>query len=132
MFTDEIRALLDEPRVGTLGTINPDGTPLLTPIWHARDGDELWLVIGPRSLKARNIRHDPRVTYVVMDTSGYTYVTIVGRARFGSGEEGAKPRAMAIRYLGEKAGTRFAERDYIKEEIVCWIMPEKVRLRRAE
>ncbi|MDQ6604604.1 MAG: PPOX class F420-dependent oxidoreductase [Chloroflexota bacterium] len=132
MFTDEIRALLDAPRVGTLGTTNPDGSPLLTPIWFAREGDEIWLVIGPNSPKARNIRHDSRVMYVVMDESGYTYVTIQGRARLESGEDGAKPRAMAIRYLGEQAGARFAERDYIKEEIVCRITPEKVRLRRAE
>ncbi len=132
MFTDEIRALLDAPHVGMLGTTNLDGTPLLTPTWHAREGDGLWLVIGPRSLKARNIRRDPRVMYVVMDESGYTYVTIQGRARLESGEEGAKPREMAVRYLGEQAGMRFAERDYIKEEIVCRITPEKVRLRRAE
>ncbi|MCA1670113.1 MAG: PPOX class F420-dependent oxidoreductase [Thermomicrobia bacterium] len=132
MFTDEIRALLDAPRVGTLGTTNADGSPLLTPVWHMRDGDEIWLAIGPRSPKARNIRRDPRVVYVVMDSDGYTYVTITGRARMESGEGGAKPRAMAIRYLGEQAGARFAERDYIQEEIVCRITPEQVRLRRAE
>ncbi len=132
MFTDEIRALLNAPRIGTLGTTNPDGSPLLTPIWFAREGDEIWLAIGPNSPKARNIRRDSRVMYVVMDESGYTYVTIQGRAQLESGEDGAKPRAMAIRYLGEQAGTRFAERDYIKEEIVCRITPEKVRLRRAE
>ncbi len=132
MFTDEIRAFLDIPRVGTLATLNADGTPLLTPVWFAREGDELWLAIGPRSPKARNIRRDPRVTFVVMDETGYNYVTVGGRARLEDGEEGAKPREMAIRYLGERGGARFAQRDYIKEEIVCRIAPETVRLRRAE
>lgn len=132
MFTDEIRAFLDVPRVGTLATLNADGTPLLTPVWFAREGDALWLAIGPRSPKARNIRRDPRVTFVVLDETGYTYVTIAGRARLEGGEAGAKARAMAIRYLGEAGGTRFAQRDYIKEEIVCHITPERVRLRRAE
>jgi PPOX class probable F420-dependent enzyme len=132
MFTDEICALLDVPRVGILGTTNADGTPLLTPVWYAREGDELWLVIPPDGPKTRNIRRDPRVMFVVMDESGYTYVTIRGRAQLEGGEDGAKPRAMAIRYLGERSGTRFAERAYIKEEIVCRITPEKVRLRRAE
>lgn len=113
-----------------LGTTNKDGTPLLTPVWYARDGDELWLVIPPHGPKARNIRRDPRVMFLVMDERGYNYVTIRGRARLESGEGGAKPREMAIRYLGEEAGGRFAERDYIKEEIVCRITPEKVRLRR--
>ncbi len=127
-----MRALLDAPRVGTLGTTNADGTPLLTPIWYARDGDELWLVIPPHGPKTRNIRRDPRIMFVVMDETGYTYVTITGRARLESGEGGAKPREMAIRYLGERAGTRFAERDYIKEEIVCRITPEKVRWRGAQ
>ncbi len=132
MFTDEIRTLLDLPRVGALATINPDGTPLLTPVWYARDGDELWLVIGPNSPKARNMRRDPRVTFVVMDASGYTYVTVRGHARLASQPDMERTRAMANRYLGEEAGGRFVERDYIKEEIVCRIVPEYVRLRRAE
>ncbi|MGI8855280.1 MAG: PPOX class F420-dependent oxidoreductase [Thermomicrobiales bacterium] len=132
MFTDEIRALIDVPRVGVLGTTNEDGAPLLTPIWYARDGDELWLVLSPDGPKTRNMRRDPRVTFLIMDESGYTYVAIRGTACLESGEEGAKPREMAIRYLGEEKGRRFAERDYIKGEIVCRITPEKVRLRRAE
>jgi PPOX class probable F420-dependent enzyme len=122
-------ALLDIPRVGMLGTTNADGSPLLTPVWYAREGDELWLVIPPSGPKTRNIRRDPRVMFVVMDESGYTYVAIQGWARLESGEDGVKPREMAIRYLGERAGTRFAQRDYIKEEIVCRITPEKVRWR---
>jgi PPOX class probable F420-dependent enzyme len=130
LFTDEIRALIDVPRVGVLGTTNKDGTPLLTPVWYAREGDELWLVIPPDDQKARNIRRDPRVMFLIMDERGYTYVTMRGMAQLESGEGGAKPREMAIRYLGETAGRRFAERDYIKEEIVCRIIPERLRLRR--
>ncbi|MGI8689251.1 MAG: pyridoxamine 5'-phosphate oxidase family protein, partial [Thermomicrobiales bacterium] len=56
MFTAEIRALLDAPRVGTLGTTNSEWTPLLTPTWQAREGEEIWLVGGPKGLKTRNIR----------------------------------------------------------------------------
>jgi PPOX class probable F420-dependent enzyme len=122
--------LIDVPRVGVLGTTNKDGTPLLTPVWYAREGDELWLVIPPDDQKARNIRRDPRVMFLIMDERGYTYVTIRGMAQLESVEGSAKPREMAIRYLGETAGRRFAERDYIKEEIVCRIIPEWLRLRR--
>ena len=130
-FSDDIRAFLDVPRVATLATLNPDGTPLLTPLWFAREGDTLWLAVGPNSPKVRNMRRDSRVTLVVLaDAQGYTYVTVRGRASFESGESGAKPREMAIRYLGMEAGTRFAERDYICEEIVCRITVESVRLRR--
>ena len=132
MLTDEMRAFLDVPRVGILATIDADGTPLLTPIWHARDGDELWFAIEPESPKARNIRCDSRVTYAVMDELGYTYLTVRGRARLESGEGGAKPREMAIRYLGEDAGCQFAEFAFIKEEIVCRVTPEEVRLRRRD
>lgn len=130
-FSDEIRAFLDVPRVATLATINPDGTPLLTPLWFARDNDTLWLAVGPNSPKVRNMRRDPRVTLVVLaDAQGYTYVTVRGRASFEGGEGGAKPRVMAVRYLGAVAGARFAERDYIREEIVCRIAVTSVRLRR--
>lgn len=130
VFTDEVCAFLDVPRVATLGTINPDGTPLLTPLWFARDGNDLWVAVGPDSPKARNIHRDPRVTLVILDGDGYTYVTVAGRATFESGEDGARPREMAIRYLGRERGERFAERDYIREEVVCRITVERVRLRR--
>jgi PPOX class probable F420-dependent enzyme len=123
---------LDELRVGILATINSDGTPLLTPIWHARDGDELWFVIEPESPKARNIRRDPRVTYAVMDETGNTYLTVRGSGRLESGEAGAKPREMAMRYLGAEAGNQFAEKDFIRSEIVCRVSPREVRLRRAD
>ncbi len=130
-FSDEVRAFLDVPRVATLATINPDGTPLLTPLWFARDGDTLWLAVGPHSPKVRNMRRDPRVTLVVLDDAqGYTYITVSGRASFEGGEDGAKPREMAIRYLGAEAGARFAERDYIRGEIVCRIAVTSVRMRR--
>ena len=116
---------------GLLGGL--DAPPTLTPgefqAWFdsAREGR---LVIPPDGPKTRNLRRDPRVTFLVMDERGYTYVTIRGTARLESGEEGTKPREMAIRYLGEEAGRRFAERDYIKEEIVCRITPTGMRLRR--
>lgn len=129
-FTDEIRAFLDVPRIATLGTINGDGTPLLTPLWYARDGDDLWVVVGPDSPKARNMRRDPRVTLVVLDSSGYTYVTVRGRATFESGEDGMWSREMAVRYLGKERGERFAAHDYIREEVVYRIAVERVRLRR--
>lgn len=129
-FTDEVRAFLDVPRIATLGTINRDGTPLLTPLWFARDGNDLWIAIGPDSPKARNIRRDPRVTLVILDNGGYTYVTVGGRATFESGEDGARSQAMAVRYLGEERGKRFAARDYIRVEVVCRITVQHVRLRR--
>ncbi len=131
-FSDEVRAFVDIPRVATLATVNADGTPLLTPLWFMRDGDELWLVIGPNSPKAQNIRRDPRVSLVILDESGYTYVTVRGVARLEDGEDGAKAREVAMRYLGAEAGARFAERPYIREEIVCRIAIEHVRLRRDD
>lgn len=129
-FTEAVRTFLDVPRIATLATINPDGTPLLTPLWFMRDGDDVWIVIGPDSPKARNIRRDPRLTLVVLDKQGYTYVTIQGHGVFESGDDGAKPREMAVRYLGEANGARFAERDYIRSEAVCRITVQNVRLRR--
>jgi PPOX class probable F420-dependent enzyme len=132
VLTDEIRDFLDVPRVGTLATINADGTPLLTPVWHARDGDDLWFVIEPESPKARNVRRDPRITYAVMDETGDTYLTVRGRARLESGEDGRKPEEMAIRYFGEEAGRQFARLDFIKREIVCRLVWEEVRLRRRD
>lgn len=129
-FSDEVRQFLDVPRVGTLATIGADGRPLLTPLWYARDGDALWMVMAPDSPKARNIRRDPRVTLVVLDEQGYRYVTVEGTARLAVSPDVAKTQEMAARYLGVEAAERFVQRAYIAVEVVCRVTVEWARLRR--
>lgn len=43
-------------------TFKRDGTPVATPVWIVRDGEELALVTGANSGKVKRIRNNPAVT----------------------------------------------------------------------
>ncbi|HEU4758706.1 MAG TPA: pyridoxamine 5'-phosphate oxidase family protein, partial [Dehalococcoidia bacterium] len=77
---------------------------MLTPIWYLYRDGLLYMRSGEASLKAMNVRRDPRVTVCVQDERPpYRSVTVYGRASLEREEErlGA---AIARRYLGAVAG----------------------------
>ena len=59
------RTLVAEPHVAHLATLLPDGSPHSVPVWVAWEGERLAFLTGPRSRKARNVDHDPRVAVSV-------------------------------------------------------------------
>jgi len=59
--------LLHGTRTGKLATVRADGRPHIAPIWFLLDGDTVVFNTGEGSVKARNMRHDPRVSLCVDD-----------------------------------------------------------------
>ena len=51
-----------EPRLATLGTVRPDGSPHLVPVKCVRSGTEFWVLTRPSTVKARNLAHHPRAS----------------------------------------------------------------------
>ncbi len=78
-LSERARAFLAEQRFAVLSTINPDGTPQLTVMWYALDGDEILMNTKADRKKDQNVRRDPRIAICIED--GYNYVTIAGRAQ---------------------------------------------------
>jgi PPOX class probable F420-dependent enzyme len=66
-MTPEVRRLLDRPNYAHLATLLPDGAPHSVPVWIAIEGDNLAILTGPGSRKARNIERDPRVAISLID-----------------------------------------------------------------
>ena len=68
-----------------LGTINPDGSPLITAMWFLHDPSALTLISVDELQKVRNLRRDPRLHIVAEsgargdDIKG---VAVRGRAQF--------------------------------------------------
>ena len=107
----EIDAFLREPRISIFASLRPDGTPHLTPVWHYLDGQGIKLAVEESSVKARNVRNDPRVALCVSsDTSPHWYVQVNGTATVS--EEGVDElvRAMSVHYMGREEGEEYAER----------------------
>ncbi len=53
--------------VGRIATVSRDQSPHVTPVAFASDEERLYLNIEHDSKKARNIRRDPRIQFVVDD-----------------------------------------------------------------
>jgi PPOX class probable F420-dependent enzyme len=66
-LTLEVRHLLDRPNYAHVATLLPDGAPHSVPVWIAVEGDNLAILTGPGSRKARNIERDPRVAISLID-----------------------------------------------------------------
>ncbi len=100
----EVDRFLRGRHVGVLTTINPDGTPLQTPIWYlCRDG-LIYVRTSSRSGKARNIRRDSRVSLCVQDERPpYRGVSVTGTAAVNEDEPALSAR-MSDHYLGRIAG----------------------------
>jgi len=87
----EIDRFLAESITATVVTINPDGTPLPTPVWYLNKGAEIWFRTMRGSQKAKNIARDPRVAVQV--ETGHKYLELVAVIINGSAEEVGDPAA---------------------------------------
>ena len=63
----EVRSLLERPNFVHLSTLMADGAPQNAPIWIGLEGDRVLIGTGEGSLKAKNMRRDPRVALSVVD-----------------------------------------------------------------
>jgi PPOX class probable F420-dependent enzyme len=79
-LSEEIKQLLDGPNFAHLATLMPDGSPQSVPVWVGREGDRIIICTGETSLKARNMRRDPRVALSIVDFENpYSEAQIRGR-----------------------------------------------------
>ncbi|MEU5545006.1 PPOX class F420-dependent oxidoreductase [Streptomyces sioyaensis] len=80
-LSDDLKKLLDSPVFVTVATIQPDGSPQLSPVWVKRDGDDLLFSTTVGRRKEANIRRDPRVSVLVQPFDApYTYAEVRGSA----------------------------------------------------
>jgi hypothetical protein len=60
-LAQQVRRLFEEHRHSTLATLRKDGSPRISGIETSFADGELWLGMMPDSLKARDLRRDPRL-----------------------------------------------------------------------
>ncbi len=78
-FTTKARELIARPVLASLATLNPDGSPQITPLWVDLDGDNLLFNSAQGRVKARNLQHDSRVAVTVIDPGDqYNVVALRG------------------------------------------------------
>ncbi|MFI6288026.1 PPOX class F420-dependent oxidoreductase [Streptomyces sp. NPDC051018] len=126
-LSDELKTLLDGPVFVNIATIQPDGSPQVSPVWVKRDGDDLLVstTIGRR--KEQNLRRDPRVTVVVQPFDApYTYAEIRGIAELTTEGGPELIDELALKYVGKKYAEFNPTAGEDAPRVVVRITPRKV------
>jgi len=99
---EKYRDLFAKRAFACLGTLMPDGSPQVTPVWCDLEGDYVVFNSARGRQKDRNIRRDPRVALAIVDPDNpYRYLEIRGRV-VEITEQGADAHIdkLAKKYLG--------------------------------
>ncbi len=99
---EKYRDLFQKRAFASLGTLMPDGSPQVTPVWCDFDGEHVIFNSAKGRRKDRNVRRDPRVALAIMDPDNpYRYLEIRGHV-VEITEQGADTHIdkMANKYLG--------------------------------
>jgi PPOX class probable F420-dependent enzyme len=72
--------LLDLAVYGSLGTIRPDDTVQVNPMWFEFDGEHLRFTHTTGRQKFRNLQHNPSMSYSVLDPENpFRYLEVRGK-----------------------------------------------------
>ncbi|HKT56579.1 MAG TPA: PPOX class F420-dependent oxidoreductase [Microbacterium sp.] len=77
---EKFRRLLELPLFGHLGTIRPDDTVQVTPMWYEFDGEHIRFTHTNKRQKYRNLQHNPSMALSITDPDQPTsYLEVAGR-----------------------------------------------------
>ena len=130
---EALDALLREPIVARLATIDEDGYPYIVPVWTEWDGTAIWLVARARSTYAAHLAARPKVALsIVRPDVAETRALILGRAEVVAGpgplegEMEAMARRMAQRYEGAE-GDRYIEESLDWPRVMVRVVPDRIQ-----
>jgi len=117
--------LLTKPAFANLATLNPDGSPQVTPVWVDFDGSHVIVNTARGRVKAKNLAREPRVALSIADPENpYRYLGIQGRVVEMTEQGGdAHIDKMAKKYLGKDS---YPFRKAGEVRIVVKIEPDRV------
>ncbi|MBA9046609.1 MULTISPECIES: PPOX class F420-dependent oxidoreductase [Streptomyces] len=126
-LSDRLKSLLDSKVFIVVGTIQPDGSPQMSPVWVKRDGEQLLFSTTADRRKKLNLDRDPRVTVVVMDPEQpYEYAEIRGTAELTTTGGQSLIDDLSLKYTGKKYAEFNPESSQDAERVVVRITPRKV------
>jgi PPOX class probable F420-dependent enzyme len=120
---DPARELIDGPHTAILATPNRDGHPQSSVIFVKRTGDTVVFSTIRGRLKTRNMERDPRVSLLVLSSSG-KYVEIRGHVDITDDPEKTLLHEMYERYMNGATPPPEPE----DERVIVRIRPEKIYL----
>jgi PPOX class probable F420-dependent enzyme len=86
-LTPEHVEFLETQAHAIVATIQPDGTPQLTPNWYWWDGERIWISTLDWTVKVKNLKRDPRITLCIdAGKRRANYVQVFGTAEVIEGD----------------------------------------------
>jgi PPOX class probable F420-dependent enzyme len=80
MIPDHLRPLLDAPLYASLGTIRPDDTVQVNPMWFEFDGEQVRFTHTNKRGKFRNLQHNPSMSVLLIDPENpLSYLELRGK-----------------------------------------------------
>jgi PPOX class probable F420-dependent enzyme len=120
------KRLLDGRNFASIATVMKDGSPQVSPVWIARDGEVVLVNTSMGRVKERNMRRDPRVAISVFDMENpYRKMLLRGRV-VEVVTEGAEEHihALSVKYTGH----RYTGLKPNEKRVIFRIAPASVRV----
>ena len=121
MSEEESFAFLAEgTRTGKLATVRADGRPHVASIWFAVEGRDLIFNTWHTSVKARNLRRDPRASLATdYEQPPFAYVVVEGSVEISEDLEEIRRIATVVggRYMGAARAEEFGARNGVEGEL---------------
>jgi len=125
-LTDSARKLLEGKNLLYLTTVNPDGSPQITPVWVDTDGQNVLVNTAVGRVKQKNVTRDPRVALALnTPTDFYDVALIRGRVVEQITGDAADKHIdkLAKKYLGKDT---YPWRNPKEKRVLLKIQPERV------
>ncbi|MDE1764177.1 MAG: pyridoxamine 5'-phosphate oxidase family protein [Thaumarchaeota archaeon] len=93
------RYFIKTQKILRIATINNKGTPHIVPVWYSYIKNRLYIGTNTRTAKARNIRHNPKVSFCIdagINSPDIFGVMGIGRAKLILEDNRVKPIAKKI------------------------------------
>ncbi len=122
---EPFKDLFNKVAFANLGTIMPDGSPQVTPVWCNLDGTNIWINSAKGRVKDKNMRRNRKVALSIQDPdNAYRHLSLQGEV-VEITEQGADDHIdkLAKKYLGKD---KYPFRGPGEVRVIYKIRPEKV------
>ena len=128
MLDPDVRRHLDGTPLADLATLLPDGAPHSSPVWIGTHNEQVVFLTSPHSLKARNLRRDPRVALSIAPADDpFEPVIVRGRVvEWLDGDEAWE--------IMDRIADKYIQQPYPRdnERVVALVEPEQQTVGREE
>ena len=122
---EPFKELFNKVAFANLGTVMPDGSPQVTPVWCNFDGTNIWINSAKGRVKDKNMRRNKKVALSIQDPdNAYRHLSLQGEV-VEITEQGADDHIdkLAKKYLGKD---KYPFRGPWEVRVIYKIRPENV------